>query len=510
MLSLINQAAKMRKTNFFKKIILTIIISLSLLAFLIKPVAAFETPSLSYPFQFEEAISGTDEMNLQSFVNETLKAVAGSILRFISGSFIDLNSEGWLSQNSLNWENQGLLATSGLIIGGFYLTPPASGIQYLADIGRNLKLVKPALAQEQEGVGFHLMKIVMPMWRSFRNVTYLLFVLVLIGMGFAIMFRIKISPQAVITLQSALPRIIIGLLLITFSYAIVGLLLDLTILLSSFIAGMFNQIFTQNFSIFPEKPILVAKNIVETLTPYAFEKMVVPLVTAAGYTAVAGPVFILGLLLIPGVGVILTLILAILILIAIFRALWTLLKAFAMITVNLIFAPFRILIGVFPGNNAIGDWFKDLLANLAVYPVMLTMLLTGDYLILSGAKGLSTATIAGGTLGSEGLGFLTITGITIFYMFVSFILPLAGIMIIFLIPKASEIIQSFITKKPFAYGTAIGQAFGPAVFMTKGVSRYGAEMGIQHLEGRADVAGRKTGADVGLARVLRQVLGHKK
>jgi hypothetical protein len=30
-----------------------------------------------------------------------------------------------------------------------------------------------------------------------------------------------------------------------------------------------------------------------------------------------------------------------------------------------------------------------------------------------------------------------------------------------LIPKANEIVQGFITGRPFAYGTAIGEAFGP-------------------------------------------------
>jgi len=110
---------------------------------------------------------------------------------------------------------------------GLYTNPPASGIQYFADLGNKLKIVKPALAQQDEGIGFNLMKTTQPIWQVFRNITYILFVFILVGMGFAIMFRVKISPQAVITFQSALPRIVIALILITFSYAIVGLLIDI-------------------------------------------------------------------------------------------------------------------------------------------------------------------------------------------------------------------------------------------------------------------------------------------
>jgi len=459
---------KRRDFYFLRKFALAVfIILLFPLLFFTKKTEAFETPSLTYPIQFEQAISGTNEMNLQSFVNETLKAVAGSILRFISGTFIDFNLDNLFGQNLLNRENQGMLAASSLVITGFYVSPPASGVQYLADIGRNLKIVKPALAQEQEGVGFHLMRIVQPIWKSFRNATYLLFVLVLIGMGFAIMFRVKISPQAVITLQSALPRIIIGLLLITFSYAIVGFLFDLTILISSFIANIFNDIFAENIQLAGASHIEEFSNI---LTPYAFEKITAPLIEAAAYTSVAGPQFLMAILVLPGIGIILALILAIVILIAVLRSLWVLLKAFAMVTLNLIFAPFRILIGVFPGNNAIGDWFKDLVANLAVYPTMLTMLFTGDYLILSGVKSFWTAAYEGGKLATEGIGFGSALGFSFFYLLISLLLPLAGIMIIFLIPKASEIIQSFITKKPFGYGTAIGQAIGPGVAPFRGAA----------------------------------------
>src|SRR3990172_12628792 len=55
----------------------------------------------------------------------------------------------------------------------------------------------------------------------------MLLAFVMIVIGFLIMFRRQIDPHTVISIQNALPRIVLTLILITFSYAIVGLLIDL-------------------------------------------------------------------------------------------------------------------------------------------------------------------------------------------------------------------------------------------------------------------------------------------
>ena len=56
-----------------------------------------------------------------------------------------------------------------------------------------------------------------------------------------IILRIKINPQTVITIQSAIPQVFTTLILVTFSYAIAGLVIDLCNLLQSvFIALLFS------------------------------------------------------------------------------------------------------------------------------------------------------------------------------------------------------------------------------------------------------------------------------
>ena len=53
-----------------------------------------------------------------------------------------------------------------------------------------------------------------------------------------IMFRSKVG-QAAITVQQAIPSILIALLAVTFSYAIAGFLIDLMYLMMYMLAGLF-------------------------------------------------------------------------------------------------------------------------------------------------------------------------------------------------------------------------------------------------------------------------------
>ncbi|PIV01585.1 hypothetical protein COS54_00805, partial [Candidatus Shapirobacteria bacterium CG03_land_8_20_14_0_80_39_12] len=102
--------------------------------------------------------------------------------------------------------------------------PPVSSVEYFADLGSKLGIAKPAYAQ---GVGFSGLSNLLPLWKAFRDVSYFFFVIIFIVIGLAIMFRVKLDPKTVITVQNALPKMVIALILITFSYAIAGLMIDL-------------------------------------------------------------------------------------------------------------------------------------------------------------------------------------------------------------------------------------------------------------------------------------------
>jgi len=65
------------------------------------------------------------------------------------------------------------------------------------------------------------------LWSITRNIAYLFFVVVMIVIGFMIMFRSKIGGQILVSVGNSIPRLVVCLLLVTFSFAISGIMLDI-------------------------------------------------------------------------------------------------------------------------------------------------------------------------------------------------------------------------------------------------------------------------------------------
>lgn len=106
-----------------------------------------------------------------------------------------------------------------------YMNPPASGVYWVKDTLQNAGFIPNTYAAE--GIGFSSIKPLMNLWKVFRDVSYMLLVLFLVAIGFMIMFRVKINPQTVISVENTLPKIAVTMILITFSFAIAGFLIDL-------------------------------------------------------------------------------------------------------------------------------------------------------------------------------------------------------------------------------------------------------------------------------------------
>lgn len=106
-----------------------------------------------------------------------------------------------------------------------YSNPPASGVYWAYSTLEQTGFVPKTYAAE--GIGFASLKPIMNLWIIFRDLAYLLLVLVLVTIGFMIMFRMKINPQTIISVENSLPKIATALILITFSFAIAGFLVDM-------------------------------------------------------------------------------------------------------------------------------------------------------------------------------------------------------------------------------------------------------------------------------------------
>ena len=457
-----------------RKIIPIILVLALLFPLFAQPIRAFYSGSNnSYPINFYHAVFKTKEMNLQSFVYETMRATIMSIVTLIVGDHEKYEEDEYFERikkeyekyfenpqeesQSINLQNNDALFQLAQFTSLIYANPPASGVEYLADVGRRLNLVQPAYAQE--GVGWKRFQYALPIWKAFRNVTYVFFVLILVFMGFAIMFRVKISPQTVITIQSALPKIIIALILITFSYAIVGFLIDLMYVIINLTIFFFSNIefgfpsglgWLETFMkwLLPKQPTTNDFSLFFTMLtvgigPLTFILLVIIILGVLGIIGLVGTAGISAP--ITAISLLIALILVVLLLLALLRVCWALLKAYINVLIALIFAPFQLLIGTLPGSNAIGSWFKNLIANLAVWPAVFIMTFLSGFITLSGLAEVTRTGITGNLI----------------------ILPIVGLGILLMTPKVSDMIKAFLAGKSFEYGTAIGETMGPVMTVGK-------------------------------------------
>lgn len=104
--------------------------------------------------------------------------------------------------------------------------PPFETGDYVHYLASNFGTTKSAYAATT-GIGFDSLNPLLKIWVGFRNIAYLVFVLVFIVIGVAIMLRVKIDPRTVMSVENQIPRIILTLIFITFSFAIAGFLVDI-------------------------------------------------------------------------------------------------------------------------------------------------------------------------------------------------------------------------------------------------------------------------------------------
>jgi hypothetical protein len=258
--------------------------------------------------------------------------------------------------------------------------PPAHTGEYIADVLKNANLVPQAYAQ---GLGFSSLSPVLVVWKAFRNMAYFVFILIFIIVGFMIMFRSQIDHQTVVTVQAALPKMVVTLLLITFSYAIAGFIVDLMYLTIYASIGLFEV-----YGILKQGG---ANQALDALMGLSLLDLGIWFFagpdTISGGAANAVSAIVQGLIGIPSwpfdwlVDTIAYLIIAVAVLIAMFRTFFALLQAYIGIIMGVIFAPIQLLFNALPNGNTFGPWLKGIIANAALFPVIAIMIIIGAYLV---------------------------------------------------------------------------------------------------------------------------------
>lgn len=278
-------------------------------------------------------------------------------------------------------------------------SPPTSTVQYLAGISSDLGLIDKAYAQSVTGSGRGVIKPVEKLWLNMRNIAYMIFVVVFIAVGFMIMFRQKINAQTTLSIQSALPSLIIGLVLIYFSYFISAFIIDIAFFGVQLVGLIFNGI--PNY-ISDTAQLARNSNIIEMLKYTAFNPQILAnlFVGLGGTATIAGPQTVLNTIAGwisylpfgignpikdainfyalfgygPGTPVLIgSLLLYLIIVIALFiqflRLFFKLIMSYIMLLVSTIIGPLLIVVGMLPGRGgAISFWWKNLLGHALVFP----------------------------------------------------------------------------------------------------------------------------------------------
>ena len=376
----------------------------------------------------------------------------------------------------------------------FFDSQPLSGIGYVRQKINNFHLIPEANAQ---GTGFTAANPIQSLWVAFRNLTFGLMVIVVLIMAFMIMFRVKISPQVVITVQSALPKIAGALVLITFSYAIAGFMIDIMYLVMGILASFLSSSSISTLSATEIFNTLNNGNILWLSLKYCvyfWFGMIEAFLTASGGGAggtvarvISGEAALLGSFL----GVIIMIIAAFLLLWYTVKIFWLLLKTYVTLLLQIALGPIQILLGTITPFGGFGAWLKSLAGSLAVYPVVGFMFALSYFFLAQAYRTVMPGDLLP-FLGDFPFGInINVLGDTSSWSppltggadFVGILWLGVSLVVITLIPRTAEIIQGAISGKPFAFGTAIGEAFGPVMIAGQAAGDYKSGQTKARLEG---------------------------
>jgi len=344
--------------------------------------------------QSYEAAAATGDVNATAHVANVNTNNYADTIRRIIGPVPGLTVTSMNSPLAKKMLAQSALFNISSVIATIYTSPPASTYAFVQDIGQTLGFMpKKAYAQ---GVGFGGLSALLPIWKIFRNLAYLLLALVMVVIGFMVMFRKKIDPKTVVTVQNALPSVVMALLLITFSYAIVGICIDVMYILIGLAGALFQSmglipasslssvlnggLWNSVFDTVPESQIFNRIVFgVETL-PIGWQLLQIGVIAAGAAIALSTPLVLVGIgvALAGASSLLISALVSLGLLLLFLRLLFFFIGVYIRIILALIFSPFQLLMCAVPGNKAFEGWFKGLLANILVFPAATVMFLLAN------------------------------------------------------------------------------------------------------------------------------------
>lgn len=261
----------------------------------------------------------------------------------------------------------GMLGFTSLALTGIKDNPPLNLALYLDDVAQDSIIpfsqppsayaanISGSLAPDFMGELFE--SVVLNVWKVVRDICYAATVVVLVVMGFMIMLRTK-AGKGTINMMVVFPRVVIGLLLITFSYPIGALSIQLVQVFVSLVHNTFMSAIFQT----------AASEIGPDTLVNAF-------------------IFAMGGLFIPGWNILLLMLVALILvalLILLLSIFLTAIARYVKLIIMTIAAPFVFLLYMLPsGDTGLQSWFRGYAANVLAIPGMFAGLMLAAFIASS-------------------------------------------------------------------------------------------------------------------------------
>ncbi|MFQ5492740.1 MAG: hypothetical protein ACE5DX_01095 [Candidatus Dojkabacteria bacterium] len=355
----------------------------------------------------------------------------GSLSAWFAGGWNHLTATG-SAEGKDDVSQKGAVLQIAALSDGMYDNPPASMIvwaqnEYNQILGYESITV---FAQNDSnpstyfpGLGFELLRPILGFWQWTRNIAYGFFIVILIVIAFLVLFRQNLGGQTIVNVANSLPSVLIALLLVTLSYPISALFVDLVTIGTNFVQSvMVTAPGAPGYDIFqggvqgapgysgpkinelqPDDYQLGFMNIWSSSAIHICDPD--PLIPTEGeldtceigwFPLIGGveETFLTGLFSALGGGLagdLLKLLLGLVALGAAFKLFLALLNNYIILTTMPIFSPFIFLTAAIPGRTGtiVGNYFKTLLAAslvfIVLYGVFLFLIIVGNSSGLTGA-----------------------------------------------------------------------------------------------------------------------------
>lgn len=234
-----------------------------------------------------------------------------------------------------------LIGIANFIEGAGMTEPvPVNLAYYWNDSIRKVPFAGTALAANVQYGNAPFIGFILEMWKITRNLSYGILSIIMLVIGVSIMMRKKLSPQLVVTAQFALPRVVLAVILITFSYPIGAILASSMSYLLALSNGLIYDVAASAG------------------------------LTSAGANGIGMLIslILVGVLAFVGVAPLIIILITVVIVAALLLYIFIWIKAFMLyfkLIFSIIFAPFAFALGAIPGNEqSTGKWFRSAISNV--------------------------------------------------------------------------------------------------------------------------------------------------